>query len=495
MKASYLVLDYGTTALKAAAYDEDFNRLGVCSRAWDYLRPAPGRIECPPGQYIDKATSALLELSRLAGGFEQVRAVSVTGQAETLVLLDPKEEPLGNAVVWLDTRAEAECRRMRERFDVKQFYQRTGNTDFDPIMPLHKLEWLREHDGGRFDRARHLLLLKDFAIHWLSGQIVTEHTVNCCSGYFDIVRKDWDDELLTAAGIPRDRLPPLAPSQHVVGKIAQETARLLGIREDAAIVNGLLDQCASALGAGNTEEGRICETTGTVLAVAATLDSFNPAPGMQPVLTFCHALPEKYLALPNCSTAGVLLDWYADTFLSPAEREGRSFVMIDEQVAERVGKPSSLVLLPHFAGRLSPVNCPEAVGVLYGLKLDTDRFDIARAIMESVAFMLRENLELLQASGIDAEEIISLGGASRSGVWMQMKADTLNKPMFTMEDEESTALGCAMNAAMALGALRPEEAPLKTKRKAAFQPDETRKALYDALYGEYERLNRLLLFE
>ncbi len=494
MPAALLALDYGTSALKAVAYDRDFRRLGVAVRAWDYRTPAPGRIECPVGDYVGKAVSALLELKEKAGGFRGVEAVSVTGQAETLILLDREGAPLGDALVWLDGRAAEECRRMRGRFDAKEFYARTGNTDFDPIMPLHKLEWLKTHDSGRFGQAARALLLKDYIVYWLSGAIVTEHTVNCCSGYFDIVRKAWDGELLAAAGIPRDLLPELADAQHVAGRVAEGPWRLLGLPDNAVVVNGLLDQCASALGAGNIEEGMICETTGTVLAVAATLQKFSSGGAAPPVLTFCHALPGKYLALPNCSTAGALLQWFSRQFLSDEERERGGYKLVDREVARHLGKEGKLVLLPHFSGRLSPVNCPEAVGVLYGLSLDADRFDIARAILESVAFMLRENLELLAGAGVDAEEVVSLGGGSRSAVWMQIKADTVKKRMLTLEDEESTALGCALNAALALGWLRPEEIPSKIRRKEIFCPDRDREAGYDRLYGEYQRLNRLLQF-
>ena len=492
MNAAILVLDYGTTALKAVAYDESFHRLRTASREWHYIYPAPNCIEYPVEEYWRQTLSAIAELRDGLGGFQGLHAISVTGQSETMILLDASGAPLGNAIVWLDGRPAEECATARAQFSEARLYAITGNPDFSVNMPLLKIQWLQKHEPERFARMDRLLLLKDYIIYKLSGTILSEHTVNCCSGYFDINRRDWSDELLDLCGLTRSRLPELAGAMAVVGGVCPGTAAAMGLPGGVKVVNGLLDQCASALGAGNLSGGMICETTGTVLAIAATLDAFHPERMARPVLMFCHALEGKYLALPNCPTAGVLLSWFRDRFL--ADGEG-GFDRINEEVQRRLDKESELILLPHFSGRLSPVANESARGVLYGLTLDCDRFDIARSIMESVAYLLRENLELLATIGVQSEDVVSLGGASKSAVWQQIKADVCGKNIIPLTDGESTALGCALNAGMALGMLDAREIPGLICQRAIYRPNPARRAVYDRKYEAYLDLNRRLGYD
>lgn len=492
MKTAILVLDYGTTTLKAVAYDEHFRWLHTCTREWRYSYPAPGCIEYPVEAYWAQTLSAVTELRECVGSFRNVRTISVTGQSETMILLDGKGEPLGDAIVWLDGRPVQECEETKAIFSETRLYALTGNPDFNVNMPLLKLQWLKRHEPERSKRISKVLLLKDYIIYKLSGRLLSEHTVNCCSGYFDINTRDWADELLDVCGLKRSKLPELASPRAKVGDVCPETALQLQLGEGVCVVNGLLDQCASAIGAGNLYSGMICETTGTVLAIAATLDEFHPEMMARPVLMFCHALEGKYLALPNCPTAGVLLSWFKNNFLC-AEEGG--FGRIDQEVLGRIDKESGLILLPHFGGRLSPVVNGNAKGVLYGLTLDCDKFDIARSVMESVAYLLRENLELLETIDVRSRDVISLGGAAKSPVWQQIKADVCDRNIISLKDGESTALGCALNAGMAVGLLKEKEIPSLIYPKATYLPNSNRRVAYDQKFVEYKRLNRCLGYD
>lgn len=493
-KAVILVLDYGTTALKAAAYDESFRCLGTSAREWTYIYPAPGCIEYPAEEYWNQTLSAFAELREKVGGFDGVRVMSVTGQSETMIPLDADGKPIGNAIVWLDSRPVEECEEAKKLFDPAVLYAQTGNCEFNLNMPLLKMMWMKNHEPERYARMAKMTLLKDFIVYKLSGRIITEHTVNCCSGYFDIVKRDWSDDLLKMAGISRDVLPELAGPRTVVGNVCARAAEEIGVPAEAQVVNGLLDQVASAIGAGNLESGIISETTGTVLAIAATLDKFEPE-RMSPVLMFCHAPENKFLALPNCPTAGVLLTWFRNTFLSKDEMDRGGFNLINEEVEKRIDKETDLILLPHFSGRLSPVVNGSAKGVLYGLTLDCDKFDIARSVMESVSYLLRENLELLDSIGVTGKEVISLGGATKSAIWEQIKADVCGRDMVLLEDGESTALGCALDAAVATGMLKEEDIPSIVRRRTVYHTNPDRVALYNDKYAAYQSLNNRLGYD
>ncbi len=488
MEGTILALDYGTTALKAALYDENLRRIGITSREWAYLYPAPCRIEHPAEAYWAKTLSAMNELLDRFDCRRSLIGVSVTGQAETLIALNRDGEALGNAIVWLDTRAQAECARISGEFPPAQLYAATGNTGFDPVMPLAKLNWMKAHEPERYKTASTFLLIKEYIIYRLTGQRVGEYSAQSCSGYFNIVTCDWARDLLACAGIDEEKLPPLYGSQHVVGCLCASARQATGLSEGIRVVNGMLDQCASSLGAGVIDGTQITETTGTVLAIAAVLNDFDP--GNADMLVLRHGLKERYLALPNCSTAGVLLRWFRDEFTP----EGTDYDALNREILARARPESGLMFLPHFAGYLSPVNNAQARGVLYGLTLDSTRADVALSIMEGVGFLLRENLELLEKRGICSKRLVSLGGGSHSPVWLRVKADILGREMLTLSDGESTALGCAANAAMALGLIELKDFPALAVTESITRPTNEGMKIYRRKYQNYLALNQRLGF-
>jgi len=267
----------------------------------------------------------------------------------------------------------------------------------------------------------------------------------------------------------------------------------LKLGDDTIILSGMLDQCASALGCANTNGGIVCETTGTALAIAATLDNM---PDNENLPILCHGINGKYLALPNSSTAGALLKWYRDSFMMEVEKEvGNVYKYIDDELSKRDKLSEKIMVLPHFCGYMSPVMNPDATGVIYGLTLDTDRIDIGGAIMEGVSFLIKENLELLDECGLNAEYILSLGGGAKSSLWLQMKADIMGKTVVVPENSESTALGCAFGAAMSLGILKSaDEFNKYIKIKKTFTPREEKTEYYENKYRLYKKLNHDLGF-
>ena len=486
-RGGILALDYGTTALKAVLYDCELNPLAKAQREWTYLYPRAGHIEMDAELYWEKTVQAIREVLPAAQG-QPIAAVSVTGQSETLICLDANGAPIGNAIVWLDTRPQQECADFTRDISGADLYRKTGNTGFDPVMPILKLSWMQKHEPERYAATRVFLLLKEYIIYRLSGQIIGEYSAQSCSGWFDINTCDYDDELLAYAKIDRAKLPPLKDSQYIAGSLS-EAARLdTGITGDALVVNGLLDQCASGIGAGAVHSGTITETTGTVLAIGAVLDHFDgDTPDM---LVLRHGLKGKFQALPNCSTAGVLLKRFRDEFLP----EGASYDDINRAIIQRGREESGLLLLPHFAGYLSPVNNAQARGVIYGLSLDTTKWDVAHAIMEGVGFLLKENLDLLHRHGLQAERIISLGGGAKSPLWLSIKANICGCEMCILQDDESTALGCALNACMALGWITEEDVPRYVRAVGSYAPTEAGMDVYRRKYQNYLELNTRLGF-
>lgn len=484
-----LVLDYGTTALKASVYDSSFRQVGLVRREWTYLYPREDHIEYPAHQYWTQTVQAVRDLLAKTGVSAGIEAIGITGQAETMILLDDDNLPLGNAILWLDTRAKEECLEFQRNIPQKKIYSVTGNTGFDPIMPLLKLKWIIKHEPERYQNTKKVLLLKEYIVYCLTGRIIGEYSSQSCSGYFDIVKCDWDAELLKESGIAQDKLPPLFESRYIAGILTTHAGIELGLASNnVKIINGLLDQCAAAIGAGSLNENLITETTGTVLAISALLNRFDSRE--MNLTVFRHALPGKYLALPNCSTAGILLKWFRDEFL----RSGISYDDISYRILERGKIDSGLILLPHFAGYQSPISNPLATGVLYGLSLDTTIWDLPHAIMEGVSFLLRENLEALEKAGFNTNHIVSMGGAASSALWMSIKSNICNRPMMTLEDEEATSKGCAFNAALSLGWIDEVDIPKYIHFGRTYHPDPAFTERYNEIYRRYTLLNRQLGF-
>ena len=490
-----LVLDYGTTSLKCTLFGNEFIVLAESSYDFHYVYPQESRIEYKARDYICAAIKTIKEVTAKSG-VNNVSAISVTGQAETMILLGQDGQPLRPAIVWLDSRASEEAGQMESALGNYAMYEKTGLPSFDSILPVCKLLWLQKREPEILKSLRKVLMLKDYVTYALSGEIASEYSVSSCTGYLNIRKKCWDKELLSLASIAESTLPQLTEPNTCLGKLRGDLTAALGLAYAPDIYNGMLDQCASVVGCGNFGDGKICETTGTVLAVAAVTDSFKPDRMGLPV--FCHGLPGKYVVMPNCYTAGILLKWFRDNFNnelaeSLAEIGVDFFSYMDQVISEKWPPRRNLIMLPHFCGRQSPVFRREAVGVLYGLTLNTDRFDVAAAIMESVGFLLRENIEALEDRGIRTSTIISLGGGAGSPLWLQMKADITGKTVQTLDVKESTSLGCAYGAMISRNACNEEYIAGRTRIKSTY----LRKgdaAYYDDKYRLYLDLHSRLGF-
>ena len=500
MKGSILILDYGTSAVKAVLYNDNFEIVAKRTAEFCYQYLDTHCIEFDADKYCQIALLLMKELIDETNSADTLEVISVTSQAETLICIDGKGKVLGNAIVWLDTRAQEESNYLRASIGTDDLYKITGLTDFDPVMPLCKLLWMKNNDTTRYKNTQKFLLLKDYITFFLTGIMATDYSVSSCTGYFNITAKSWEQPLLDAAGIDIEKLPEPLNAQAIIGNLLPWVAEKIGCNKTVPVVNGMLDQCASAIGSKNIREGVITETTGSVLAVAATIPDFSPELFSNKMPVMCHGLDGRYLALPNCPTGGILLKWFKDNFLQAEQAKLEKnnediYKYIDRCIEEKVQFKNNLVFLPHFCGYLSPISNPAAKGVLYGMTLDTNRFDIALSIMEGISFLLRENINLLNQNGIASTELISLGGGARSQLWLRIKANTTHLEIQTLENEESTSLGGAINAAIAIKKLSNEDEIYNCiKLREKYYPEEKEYGYLDEKFALYQKINRQLEF-
>jgi xylulokinase len=493
-KGKILVYDYGTTSIKTVLFDEELNIIDKVTKELTYEYPQEEYIEIEAEKYWDmliEATQMILDKNDCRDSLE---VISVTSQAETLIPIDIDGKPLRKAIVWLDERAKDECIKLRKRVDINTFYAHTGLSNIDPILPLSKIMWIKIHENDIYRNTYKFLLLRDFIINRLSDEIVSDFSVASCTGYFDIRRKNWWIDILDLAEIDKDKLPEVTDPTCCIGYLKKEVKSILGLTKDIKIINGMLDQCASAIGAGNIETGILTETTGTAMVLAFTIDSLEELKVEDKIPVVYHAIPNKYLLLPYSPTAGIVLKWFKDNFCSEeihlAQVQNKDvYQVIDKIVEERKVIRPELIILPYFCGTITPVNNPNVRGAIFGLDLKTTKSDIIKAIMEGVGFMVREHADFLSSKGFRIDKIVSLGGGARSDIWLQIKSDILNRKLTTLENEESASFGCALVAAVAINFIKDFNAVKKMiKVRQEFVPNSENVSVYDKKYKLYLQL-------
>lgn len=478
------VLDAGTTAVKACLFSPRLELL-ACSVQEYTLCTQGERAEARGEQYKAAARAGLAAALAQAPGWEPA-AIGITTQGETLAPVDAAGEPLRPFLVWLDSRAEAEARSLQGVLEGEAFYQRTGLPEISGALPLAKLLWLRKNEPEVFARTHKILLLEDYLLHWLTGRFVSEKSLQTSTGWFDLHSDSLWPQGLAAAGIPAGLLPELLECGEPAGPLLPGPAAELGLPPGIPVVAGAMDQTAAALAAGCTRLGTVSETTGTALVMAACTDAPVFRSGHH-VTIYRHALPGKYLYLPIGNTAGMALRWFRDEFCPDLPEGGAGYAALDAMAQKIPCGCEGVVFLPFLSGSVDPDACPEARAAFFGARLSTTRAHLARSVMESVAFLLRDFFALLDSLGCPAEAVYSLGGGARSALWQQIKADACGRCFRVPACSEATAMGAALLAGWGCGLISPGVLPA-CGESAACLPNPDNAPAYEKAYGLYKSL-------
>lgn len=486
----FLSLDVGTTSVKGVLFD-GYGRVRAADvQEYELARSGPDIVEVDAEVYWNAARRVAGNV--LAAGAEDataVRSVGVTSQGETLVVLDGEGKPLRRAIVWLDNRSRREAEEMAGRFGLEDIYRTTGMQEVVPTWTATKILWLRRNEPETFRRARKFLLAGDYVIHRLTNRYITDCGLNPSTLYFDISRNTWWAEMLGHIGISEDQLPALTFSGEEAFPISAEAAQQMGLSRETTVTTSPMDQIAAAIGAGNIEPGMITETTGAALAICATFDGpvYDPE---RRVPCHTHGIRGRYALLAWAPTGGMALRWFRDELTG--HRDYASLCTEAETV--RPGA-DDLVFLPYLSGAGCPDMDPSARGVFMGITLGHRRAHFTRAILESVAFMLRRNLEYLRTLGSDADQVRSLGGGARSDLWLQVKADMIGRTVVAMECEESACLGVAMLSCVANGIHQDlvEARDSMVRIRKAMTPNPEASSAYGKVYDRYLRLHQQVL--
>lgn len=483
---AFITIDLGTTNSKVAVFNDDMQALYSASEKVCYQGQGP-IVTFDAEEYFAGIVRSIRKVVPQLG--EPVHQIVLTGQAESLVVLDAAGRPLCPAISWLDMRSTEESEQIRQILSEDMAYRITGQPVNTPTWPVTKILWLKKHEEEIFAKAAHYILLKDYIQYCLTGVLVGEYSIYNFSYYFDLQKKTYWQDMLDYCGIRRGQLPDLVEPCTMIGTLSAEIAGQLGLNKAIQVNCGTLDHFAGMIGTGNIRPGTISESTGTVLSLATLVE--------RPVLTGnlpCHYGPfcGTYVLLPVCESGGVSLEWFRNNLA--AELCYRS---IDEQVSLRA-RPGEMVFLPYLTGSNSPDFDQLAKGVFYGLRLNHDKIDCALAVLEGVAYLLQRNLISLRQNGIQADRVITTGGGSKSAIWCQIKADMTSCRFVVPAQTEAASLGCAMIGAVSVGVYPDYETAVAqaVAFREVYQPqpghiyaDQVRR--YDLLYKQLQPVFQL----
>ncbi|HOG45531.1 MAG TPA: xylulokinase [Anaerolineae bacterium] len=480
-----LGIDIGTSRAKAVLIDLDGNLLGVAGKDYAIDQPQAGWAEQDPEAWWRAATLAVRQALAVAGAAPGgVVAIGLAGQMHGAVLLLPDGRPARAAIIWPDRRSPAQVERATRAVGLTRLGRLTGNR-LAVGMAAASLLWLRDHEPDTLAAADRLVLPKDYVGLKLTGRVATD--VSDASGtlLYDTARRRWATELLAEWKLPHWLLPEVLESSEVAGRLRAEAAEALGLAAGTLVVAGGADQACQALGSGLIDPGLASCTIGTGGQLLAPL----AAPLHDPELrlhTFCHALPGRWYSMGATLAAGLSLGWFRERF-APA---GMTFDELAQEAATVPAGAEGLIFLPYLVGERTPHFDPGARGAFIGLTLAHGRGHAVRAIMEGVAFALRDSLELMRALGPGPAEIVAAGGGGAGQPWQGILASVFGLPVMTASGPERTAAGAALLAGLGAGLYAgPAEARARAVRyEPAVEPRPADAARYQELYALYREL-------
>jgi xylulokinase len=462
----YLGLDLGTSSLKALLIDDAQAVLAEATAPLEASRPRSGWSEQDADDWIAACERAVTSLDADLSG---VRAIGLSGQMHGATLLGADDRPLRPCMLWNDTRAGAEAAAM----DDAEARRLTGNVMF-PGFTAPKAEWVRRHEPKVWARMARILLPKDHLRLWLTGEAVSDMSDASGTGWLEVGARDWSETMLARQGLSRDHMPRLVEGSAVSARLRDAAADRLGLPRGTPVAGGAGDNAAAAIGTGAVAPGRGFVSLGTSGVLFASSAGYDPAPETA-VHTFCHAVPGTWHQMGVILACTDALEW-------AARLTGRK---AGDLTAVKSAAPGRTLFLPYLGGERTPHNDAGLRGALLGLEHATDADALGRAVMEGVAFALRDCLDALRAAGTPVDRLLAVGGGSRSEEWLRIVATALDMPLHLPEGGAfGAALGACRLAMMADGRDDVAEAP-PTRR--VIEPDPALRGAFDAGHDRFRK--------
>lgn len=438
-----LGIDIGTSSAKAVLLDPDGNVVFTAAPQYPFRTPKPLWAESDPDDWWNATVTAIRAIGE-KHNLDDVAAIGLTGQMHGLVLLNGQGEVLRPCIMWNDQRTAVECAALTKRVGAERVLKLTGN----PVLPgftAPKVLWVQQHEPEVWQRARHILLPKDYIRFRLTGEFFSDVSDASGTSLLDVGARRWSEEMCEACGVASNSLPEVTESTIASSQISPEVARITGLPENLSVIAGGGDQAAGAVGCGIVRGGRVSCTLGTSGVLFAHADKYRPDPRGR-LHTFCAAVPGKWHFMGVQLSCAGAYQWLRDKLFPES-----GFTELNQWAEDVYAGSEGLYFLPYLTGERTPHPDPNAKGVFYGLHLSHGRGHFARAVMEGVTYGLRDTLEIMRDLGIAPEDIIASGGGSKSPLWRQILADNFATRIITVNTSEGAAYGAAVLAQVGAG--------------------------------------------
>jgi len=474
-------LDIGTTCTKALLADDQGNVLGVGSSGYTLISNGC-KIEQRAEDWISASVSAVSEVLH-GKDASKVAGISLSTQGASTVAVDEDGCFIGNALTWMDTRAQKEAKAIEEELGTDYIYRASG-WKINPALDAAKQRYMKQDLA--FAKAEKYLSTLEVMNQFLTGKAVIDPTNAAIRQLYNVEENCWDKKLLMAAHTKEEELPDVLPTGAKVGVLTKEAAMEMGLPEGIPVFNGAHDQYCASIGAGALQDGDMLLSAGTTWVLMGI--------GTKPLFTKSYIAPGKHPvdglfgAIASLVCSGASLQWFKNEFLQ------EDFQKMNEEVAQRREKCRELFFYPYMAGANYPIWNLKAKGSFTGVGLEHDRFDFARSIMEGIAFGVRRAVEDFHANGCEIKHIVMMGGASKSPIWCQMIASITHMPILRLNQADICATGAAMIAACGLGIYKDYEDAAKNMVHVeyVYEPISEEMDFYDEKFAKYDRMWSLM---
>jgi xylulokinase len=494
MVSKILGVDVGTGGTRAVLLRDDGRVLSAATSEHAPMRsPQIGWAEQDPVDWWRAARLAIAEcLKRGKTSPKEIACVGLTGQMHGLVLLDGDAKVLRPAIIWCDQRTDEQCKEITERVGAARLIELTANPALTNFT-LPKIWWVREHEPQAWLRVRSILLPKDYVRFELTGERAIDVAEASGTLMFDVANRKWSAPILEISGISESSLPRVFESQEISGRVSKSGAAATGLIEGTPVVAGAGDQAAGAVGMGIVQAGAVSATIGTsgVVFAATSRPTVDPKGRIH---TFCHAVPARWHVMGVTQAAGLSLRWFRDQFGAGDEAGNETssdpYDRLSAEAAKIPAGADGLLWAPYLMGERTPHLDPHARGALVGITAQHTRGHVIRAILEGVAFSLRDTFTIFNELKIPVESIRLGGGGARGPLWRQIQADIYGMPVEIIEAKEGAAYGAALLAGVGAGVWSSVDQACESAVKVAerVEPDRDRAARMDRQYATYQKL-------
>jgi len=475
----YLGLDFGTSSVKGVLIDGEQKLIATASSPLKVSRPHPGWSEQDPESWWKAANAVVKALrAKKPKAVAAVAGIGMSGQQHGATLLDANGKVLRPCILWNDARSFAECD------DILKAEPRsreiTGNIPLAGFT-APKLVWVKKHEPEIFAKVAKVLLPKDYIRYRMTGTFGSDMSDSAGTYWLDVSKRQWSDAMLTATSMRRDQMPELFEGTDATGRITPQLAKAWGMPKLPVVAGGGGDNASAAVGIGAVKDGDAFVSLGTSGVMFVSNAKFSPNTA-RAVHAFCHAVPDTWHQMGVILSATASIEWLSSIVNTPAPK-------LTAALGKKLEGPSTLLFLPYLSGERTPVGDAQIRGAFLGLAADSVVRDMTHAVLDGVAFALRDSLEALRAAGSDVKRLMAVGGGTNSEIWLKIIATVLNIPIDlpAAGDFGGAFGGARMGLIAATGA---DFAKVCTKPKIArtIAPETSAVAAYDKAYARYTKI-------